>query len=298
MQKYRIHLLILIVFFTLSLKAQVFSPMLLSEFPDSELFTTYSESKARPDSQKSLANQHTWLVSEKLDGVRGLWDGKQMYFRSGKVMELDSEFTRNFPPFALDGEIYSPDLHFSQIISILKNPKKSAEVIKLQYYVFDVPNHPNQNSGLLERLEILESYLATHPSNFLRIIPQIPMKENQEIQYKLHQVTQNGGEGLVLRDPNAPYQVGRSKKNFKLKTIQDDECKITGYTRGKGKYTHQVGALICSYKDKSFKIGGGLSDELRRNPPPIGAIITFKYQGLTHNQIPRFPRFWRIKEKE
>lgn len=298
MQRYRIHLLVLFIFSTLSLNAQIFTPMLLSEFPDSKFFATHSESKTQLDSQQSLENQHVWLVSEKLDGVRGLWDGKQMYFRSGKVMELDSEFTRDFPPFALDGEIYSPDLHFSQIISILKNSKKNADVLKLQYHVFDVPNHPDQNSGLLERLKVLKSYLAIHPSSFLHIIPQTPMKEKQKIQQKLHEVTQNGGEGLVLRDPNVPYQTGRSKKDFKLKTTQDDECEIIGYTQGKGKYTHQVGALICNYKNKSFKIGGGLSDELRRNPPPIGAIITFKYQGLTHNKIPRFPRFWRVKEKE
>lgn len=63
MQKYKIYLLILLIFFALSLKAQIFTPMLLSEFPDSEL---YSKSKAQIDSQQSPENQHMWLVSEKL----------------------------------------------------------------------------------------------------------------------------------------------------------------------------------------------------------------------------------------
>lgn len=68
-------------------------------------------------------NSQEWLVSEKLDGVRGIWDGKKMYFRSGKEMNLPSAFTKDFPPFALDGEIYSPHKDFSQILSILKKSR-------------------------------------------------------------------------------------------------------------------------------------------------------------------------------
>lgn len=177
-----------------------------------------------------------------------------MYFRSGKVTELDSEFTRDFPPFALDGEIYSPDLYFSQIISILKNSKKSAEALKLQYYVFDVPNHPNQNSGLLERLEILESYLATHPSDFLRIIPQIPMQKSQEIQHKLHEITQNGGEGLVLRNPNAPYQTGRSKKDLSSKPSKMMNVKSQATREEKANTPIKLARLFATIRAKASKL--------------------------------------------
>ncbi len=44
-----------------------------------------------------------------------------------------------------------------------------------------------------------------------------------------------------------------------------------------------------------IKIGSGLSDAQRVNPPKIGAIITFKYYGLTSKGNPRFPVFLRIR---
>lgn len=256
---------------------KAFEPMLLSEFEET-----------RADSQ--------WLVSEKLDGVRGLWNGQKMYFRSGKIMELPNEFVKDFPPFALDGELYSPKLHFSQIISILKNPQKQDEILKLRFYVFDVPNSPK--ASLIQRLDELKSYLQSKPNAYIEIIPQKLMQGRDSIDKELQSVVNNGGEGLVLRHPNMPYQAKRSKYDFKLKTRQDAECKVIGHTQGKGKYDSMLGAIICEYNDKSFKIGSGLSDTLRQNPPPIGAIISFKFQGLTHNGIPRFPTFWRLKQEE
>lgn len=257
-----------------------FAPMLLSEFVDSEF-------------HKSSHTQ--WLISEKLDGVRGLWDGKQMYFRSGKLMDLPHSFTKHFPPFALDGEIYAEDMDFSEIVSIIKNQSRASEVSRLYYYVFDVPQ---AKGGLLARLEVLKEYLHTHKDTHIIIIPQ-DFETNLESVYKrLHAVVHKGGEGLVLRAGDKPYQSGRSKSDFKLKHTQDSECRVVGHTEGRGKYAHMLGALVCEFEGKQFKIGSGLSDDLRHNPPPIGTIISFKYQGLTHNGIPRFPRFWRIKEAE
>lgn len=257
--------------------AKAFEPMLLSEF------------------EKAKANAK-WLVSEKLDGVRGLWNGEKMYFRNGKAMNLPNEFIKDFPPFALDGELYNPKLHFSQIISILKNPQRNDEILGLKFYVFDVPH--SYNNSLAQRLDELRVYLKSKPNAYIEIIPQRLIQGQDSIDKELQAVVDNGGEGLVLRNPNMPYQTGRSKYDFKLKTRQDAECKVIGHTQGKGKYDSMLGAIICQYNGKSFKIGSGLSDTLRQNPPPIGSIISFKFQGLTHNGIPRFPTFWRIKQEE
>lgn len=240
-------------------------------------------------------NSQEWLVSEKLDGVRGIWDGKKMYFRSGKEMNLPPAFTKDFPPFALDGEIYSPHKDFSQILSILKNQERFDEIVQLQYFVFDVPF---AKGGLQERLESLKNYLAHTAQDFIVIIPQESLSSKDSIKKKLQQITRNGGEGIVLRNPYATYESGRSKNAFKLKITQDAECTIKDYTQGKGRYEGMVGALVCQYEDKIFKIGSGLNLAQRQNPPPIGSLITFKYYGLTHKGIPRFPVFWRLKESE
>lgn len=55
-----------------------------------------------------------------------------------------------------------------------------------------------------------------------------------------------------------------------------------------------IGALQCQLPNgKKFRVGSGLSDDLRNNPPAIGTVITFKYQELTRGGIPRFPSFLR-----
>jgi len=76
---------------------------------------------------------------------------------------------------------------------------------------------------------------------------------------------------------------------------------------GKGKHSGKVGALYCEMGNgKKFAVGSGLSDQDREDPPPIGSIITFRYQELTEAGIPRFPTFvcvridaeWPPKNKE
>lgn len=253
---------------------QGYEPLLLSDFD-----------------KRENTKEQTFLVSEKLDGVRGLWDGEQMRYRSGRVMDLPESFLQNFPPFALDGELYNEEKSFSQIISMLK---KQGE-IHLKYYVFDVPE---ASGGLLERLEMLKNYLQKNPNNNIIIIKQTPLSDVQAIMQLLHKVTSNGGEGLVLRDKDAPYTAGRSKRDFKLKLVYDAECEVIGITKGKGKYKDKMGAIICKAWDKTFKIGSGLNDTIRENPPPVGSVISFKYYGLTNHHKPRFPIFWRIKEQE
>ncbi|TLD97850.1 DNA ligase [Helicobacter jaachi] len=261
-------------FLTQGLYGAFFKPLLLSEF------------------NPEIIESKQWLVSQKLDGVRGIWDGEQMYFRSGKVMPLPKDWIAHFPPFALDGEIYSPHLHFSHIISILKNTQKN-DFKALQYFVFDVPFA--EGNGLLERLKTLETYLDSKPRTSIVILPQEPMKDIQSLYAHLQNVIESGGEGLVLREAEADYESGRSKRALKLKVAQDAECEVKAHTQGKGKYTGQLGALVCEFNGKSFKIGSGFNDAQRANPPPIGSIVTFKYYGLTHNGIPRFPIFWRVK---
>ena len=99
---------------------------------------------------------------------------------------------------------------------------------------------------------------------------------------------------MILRD---------SHTAFKLKAQHDAECKIIDYTRGKGRLSGKVGAIVCkSLADKNsgikngiiFRIGSGLSDEMRTNPPKIGTIITYKFSGVSKNSVPLHTRFWRV----
>lgn len=247
------------------------------------------------DSKAFEENAQNYLYSEKLDGIRAYWDGEALYSRGGKRLSPPSFFTQNFPPFAIEGELWSKRGDFEGIASIVKSSKNPKNWEKLKFYIFEVPC---QKGGILQRLEVLESYLSTHPAPFIQIIPQLQVSDSKELMQKLDEITKLGGEGLVLRDKNESYYTGRSKKAMKLKAYLDRECKILSYTQGEGKFSSQVGSIICQDENKTFKIGSGMSEDFRKNPPKLGTIITYKYFGLTKKGLPKFPIFLRIREEE
>ncbi|WP_178861458.1 DNA ligase [Thiomicrorhabdus cannonii] len=243
-----------------------------------------------------------WLLSEKLDGVRAYWDGKHLMSRQGKRFVVPDWFTENFPPFELDGELWMGRGQFENTVSIVNQQQPHNGWQQLSYQIFEVPN---QAGGLLERLGVLKMYLQVFPAPYLHIIEQTAVSGRDEVANHLKEMIAHGGEGLVLRDPNTPYYAGRSAKALKVKEKQDAECIVQGYTQGEGKYQGQVGALLCEIVAGQFpalrdsqrvvKLGSGLSDQERREPPPKGTLVTFQYMGLTKNGLPRFPVYWRIR---
>jgi len=230
-------------------------------------------------------------MSEKLDGIRAYWDGKQLFTRSGKVIHAPDWFLKDYPPFAIDGELWSKRGDFEFISSTVRDKCPSNGWRKIKHYIFDVPH---AKGNLFERLAKVKPY----EGKVIKIIPQIPIKSKDDLKRFLDEIEQKGGEGVVVRDPNAPYIGKRTSKALKVKRFHDAECEIVGYTEGRGKYRGKVGAIVCALQDGTrFKIGSGLSDALRKNPPKIGTIITFKYKELTKKGKPRFPIFLRIRDE-
>lgn len=254
-------------------------------------------------------NVSGWLASEKLDGVRAYWDGRNLLSRNGKILAVPEGWSTYFPPFAIDGELYTARGEFEKIQSIVmdKTPNEVAWS-EIKFYVFDVPE---ASGGLLERLSELEKFILQNPQagQNLNIIKQVKVKDNAEFEAFAEAVIAKGGEGAVVREPNAPYERKRSKNALKYKKFKDAECEVAAINAGTGKYTGLMGSVTCkslgaagSNPDQQiphgvkFKVGSGFSDEERANPPKIGSVITYKYQNLTAKGLPRFPIFLRVRE--
>jgi DNA ligase-1 len=230
-----------------------------------------------------------WVMSEKLDGIRCYWNGKNLISRGGKIIHAPKWFTKNFPPFEMDGELWTNRGNFNHISSIVRDKTPSSEWRKVTYNIFEVPH---AKGNLFERLAKVKPY----ESKIIRIIPQYPVHSKEEMFKFLKEVEKKGGEGVVVRDPNAPYIAKRTNKALKVKSFYDTECKVVGYTQGKGKYQGMMGAIKCELKNgKIFKIGSGFTKDERKNPPKIGDIVTFKYKEMTKNGVPRFPVFMRVR---
>jgi DNA ligase-1 len=266
-----------------------FSPLCHAQNNDILLLKTYDKSQ----------DVTGWLMSEKLDGIRAIWDGESLTTRKGNPIAAPDWFIKGLPSFAIDGELWTQRNDFETISSIVRTQTPDKRWKNISYNIFEVPNYSDKTNGLLARLSVLEQFLNQHPSQFLRIIPQTTIKSPKHLQDELSKVIALGGEGLVVRKPAIPYQTGRSSSALKVKQHQDTECTVIGYKSGKGKYDGQTGALQCQLPSGlTFFIGSGLSDQQRQHPPEIDSIITFKYYGLTKNKLPRFPVFMRKRPVE
>ena len=234
-----------------------------------------------------------WLVSEKLDGVRGYWDGKQLRSKNGLAFHPPAAFMRHFPPFALEGEIWGGRGTFQKTVSIVKKQQPHDGWLELQFAIFDVPHAAG---GFSQRLQQAKEWFAKHPTPFAFVIPQKTLKDKAQLQTELQRVEESGGEGLIVRNPDALYTKGRSREILKIKSYYDMEAVVIAHLEGKGRNKGRLGALLVELPDKTrFKIGTGFSDEERVHPPPVGAVITFKYYGFYESGRPKFPSYLRIR---
>jgi DNA ligase-1 len=236
-----------------------------------------------------------YLVSEKLDGVRALWNGKVLRFRSGRTIDAPAWFIAKLPKEPLDGELWIGRGQFDVLSGTVRKAKPvDAEWQKVNYMVFELP----AGSGIFkDRALALESIVNTTAWPQLQVVEQTAIANRATLQAKLDDVVQGGGEGLMLHLASAPLATGRSDVLLKLKPLSDAEATVVGYIAGKGKYVGMVGALVVKTADgQRFNLGTGLSDAQRKSPPAIGSKVTYTYRDVTPSSKPRFASFLRVYE--
>jgi DNA ligase 1 len=236
-----------------------------------------------------------YLVSEKLDGVRAVWDGHQLRYRSGRVVPAPAWFLAGLPSVPLDGELWLGRGRFDELSAGLRRDHSGNLDESLwraiRYCVFELPE---AKGHFAERATALQTLVKQQNTPWLTAIEQRTLSNRAQLKAHFKTLIAAGAEGLMLHRADALYETGRSPSLLKLKPANDAEAEVIGYVPGKGKYAGQTGALrLRMPSGQTFALGSGLSDELRRNPPPLGTRITYRYQELTAAGRPRFPRYWR-----
>jgi DNA ligase-1 len=230
-----------------------------------------------------------WWMSEKLDGVRAYWDGKQFLSRNNNIFYAPDWFTAGLPAHPLDGELWVARKKFDFTSGLVRQQGKSDEWKQVRYLVFDAPEVPGTFE---ERLRFLTANVAAWKSPYAAIHEHVRCDGLEHLVSELDRVTQLGGEGLMLRQPGSHYERTRSTSLLKVKKFLDAEAVVVGYEAGAGRHKGRVGALLARLGNgKEFKVGTGLKDRQRETPPAVGATINVKYQELTKDGIPRFPVF-------
>lgn len=253
---------------------------------------SFSIQVQKPKVYNEDQNVSSWLMSEKLDGIRGYWDGKELLTRKGKKIYAPKWFIKNFPTFELDGELWTQRNDFETVQNIVMDKTPSKDWKKITYNIFEVPN---TKGDFLQRLHKAKTWFKNHPNKHVKIIKQIKIKDKEHLDNFLNTVILNKGEGLIIKNPEKSYHTGRSSHILKVKKAQDMEGKVTAITISEK--TKVLKSLVIEIENGViFNLGGGFTKEQRRNPPKVGEIITFKYFGLTKKGKPKFASFLHIRK--
>ena len=236
-----------------------------------------------------------YWVSEKLDGVYARWDGSVLRSRRGNRFHAPSWFLAGFPAQPLDGELWLGRGTFDALSGIVrrKTPDDAAWRT-VRFMAFDLPAHPGDFDARLRRMK---EVFAALDAPWLGLVEQRRVRNRAELMALLEEVASAGGEGLMLHKANALYRAGRTSDLLKLKRRQDGEATVLAHLPGKGKFAGMMGALLVETPDgRRFRLGTGFTDEERRRPPPVGAVVVYRHYGATGTGLPRFASFLRMRE--
>lgn len=227
-------------------------------------------------------------MSEKLDGVRAIWNGSDFISRSGKVFPAPVELKESMPAgVILDGELFGGRGKFQTSIGKIRRGIWDG----ITYKVFDVID-----SDPFEARQ--ETLSALQLPSWCEVVEQVKCISRDHLEQYEQDLVELGAEGVMIRKPASPYRHSRSNDLLKLKRFQSAEAEVIGYEQGAGKHAHRIGALVARFAGEVFKLGTGLTNEERDNPPAIGSVVTFSFFELTDGGKPRFPSFIGVRDYE
>ena len=246
-----------------------------------------------------------WWMAEKFDGVRAEWDGEGSFLsKADKTYHVPKTLCERMPKIPLSGEWWLGRGMFQKTVSIVRNQRMDIrEWENLKFLVFEMPT-----IGPLT-FEQRHAYLEQEEPNFppfVHVILWTICESRDDFDACFQRILDNGGEGMVLAQQGSFYEFKRSSTQWKKTPVFTAEATVTGHTAGTGKHEGKVGALEvvampfdpdnrCILK---FKVGTGLSDVQRSDPPPVGSVITYSYKGLTNAGVPRHPAFIEVRDYE
>ena len=243
-------------------------------------------------------NPKGWMVSEKLDGVRALWDHERraFYSRGGHLMDKAPAYIlENMPQHtSLDGELWMGRGMFPETMSAYRH---TDQWHKLQFRVFD---SPSATGDTLSRLRIARDVIASSPLSesvprpFLVMEPQWSIANKTSLLRRFRAIVGKGGEGLMIRDPRAQYaQNKRTSSILKLKPVMDAEAIVTRTHVG-GRDAVEAVWDNGPHKGKHFRMSArGHTHELVK-----GARATVHFKNYTASGKPREPVFHALRGED
>lgn len=248
-------------------------------------------------------------VQPKLDGVRCLAfvtkDGVKLRSRSGKAFNVDHirvdiEDIGLKVGAILDGEIYAHGMEFQDMMSLVKNPAK--DQTKLQYWVYDTVIEGEFNLRARKVREFLLDFDVDDSP--VKVCPTFLVRTQFSLDRNHQAFLKYGYEGTMVRNLNGLYEASyRSKDLIKIKEFFDEEYKIVGGKKGKGKFANCCIFVLETKEGKIFNCTAPGTIEQKEQALKdlsnlIDKMLTVKYQEKSKDNIPRFPVGVAIRDYE
>lgn len=265
-------------------------------------------------------------IEIKLDGVRVLAVIKNkkctLYSRNGLELTNFGHIQEQLEKADIDDTVLDGEVMSGEFQNLMKNlqRKTDAHTEDAVLHLFDwLPLHDFEqgacSSTQADRTVSLETWvndnagLLTHCEfvPYQTVDLSTPQGQQQFAQINKTAID-NGYEGIMIKDPKAPYECKRSYAWLKIKPVIELSLPIVAVEEGTGKYQGMMGAIVCSGEDDgktvTVNVGSGFSDEQReqywqhRNQL-FGVLAEVKADAVTQNQDGtyslRFPRFKTLR---
>jgi DNA ligase-1 len=240
------------------------------------------------------------FTQPKLDGTRCVGiPGRGLFSRLRKTIphmeHILAELNRIPSHLILDGELYTNELTFQEIVGLVK--KETLKVgdlekqLKIKYHVYDIID---STMTYEERLQELSSLWLTHTFEHIYMVPTHRCGSEAEMKTQHGIFVQQGYEGIMLRASKGLYKNVRSVDLLKYKEFFDDEYEVVGFKEGEG---GEKGCVLWTCKTEKGDIfhcrPRGTHEEraelYQKGAAYIGKKLTVRFQELTDDGIPRCP---------
>eukprot|EP00026_Physarum_polycephalum_P003756 Phypoly_transcript_03770.p1 GENE.Phypoly_transcript_03770~~Phypoly_transcript_03770.p1 ORF type:complete len:759 (+),score=109.95 Phypoly_transcript_03770:66-2279(+) len=236
----------------------------------------------------SLTAKNSWWMGEKYDGIRFCWNvtKRKLYSRYGIVIELPPSFIVRFPNGFIDGELWLGRGNFTDIQKILHAPIE-IDFQFLRVLTFDVPPAEAINMPFEKRFRFLLKLIPLFHA-FITAASRILCKNQKQLTLAIREITQDGGEGVILRKPQSLYENGRSPYLLKLKATRGDrEAIVIEVTKG--------GSVRIKLPNGKSLLVPAYNIELSELVKP-GDVVSFNFETYTSNNVPTNPKIYRIRK--
>lgn len=281
------------------------------------------------DDESAIKNWKKIVCEEKYDGVRVIAyvSGNEVKFYTRVFNEIPNQYLEKISKDCLelikksslrgewffDGELTDINRKSvsGKVTQMLKGKPDKSIGDDLLYNIFDLEEGETliSGKGIIPfdiRRDTLNAVFIGYKGTSLILAESFLTEEKEDVYAYYKRIVDNGGEGVILKNPNHVYECKRSKNWIKLKEVNDCDLKITGWYPGEGKREGLIGGFHCEDSSGKIKVkvGAGFTDkdlkEISQDPDSyIGKICAIQYNVIISDKNDNWslflPRFIEVR---